>query len=209
MYLQYGMNTFNLHIWARSTLLIFMAISFVLGGCGIFETRSAEEPGTGTGSGFQQPDRPELVINNLQSAVANLNTVNYIRSLNADMFEFTPSSAALDDDPQLWQGWTVIDEETYFNNLRASAQNQSGHVLQLSNEQRTTLPDGGERITASYSLSVFHNRTSTSVPNVATGNFIIDLVQDESGLWSIASWTDNGAGSSFTWSDFKAVFYRD
>jgi len=209
MYLPTGMINSEKHIATFLIITFVMLAGFMLSGCGIFETRGAEEPGAGTGSGFQQPDRPELVISNLQSAVANLNTVNYIRSLNEESFEFTPASVALDNDPQLWQSWSTEDEETYFNNLRASAQNQSGHVLQLSNEQRTTLPDGGERITASYSLSVFHNRTSTSVPNVATGNFIMDLVQDESGLWSIASWTDNGSGSSFTWSDFKAVFYRD
>ncbi len=197
----------NMH--AHYLLAILLTVSLCLTGCGIFETRSAEAPDTGSGSGFQQPDRAELVISNLQAAVSNMNTVNYMRSINDEDFEFSPSSAALDNDPQIWQGWSQEDEETYFNNMRASAQNQTGHALSLSNQERTNLPDGGERVTASYSLTVFHDRASSGVPTVANGNFIIDLAQDENGLWSIVSWADNASGSSFTWSDFKATFYRD
>ncbi len=189
-------------------LFLFVPAFLMLAGCGIFETRSAEDPAAGTGAGFQQPDRAEVVISNLQSAIANLNTVNYMRCLH-DEFEYSPSSSALDNDPQIWQGWSLTDEESYFNNMRASAQNQSGHALSLSNEERTTLPDGGERFTATYSLTVFHNRTQSGVPTVANGSFVIDLEQDDNGLWSIISWTDNAAGSSFTWSDFRATFYRD
>lgn len=182
----------------------------LLSGCGIFETRTPEPPADGSGNaGFQQPDRPELVIENLQTAVSEMNSLNYMRSLAEPPFSFTPSSAAFDSDPAVWQNWSREDEATYFNNLVTATQNQSGHSLSISDSERITLPEGGERITASYTLTVMHNRTDAGIPTVASGSFLMDLVQDENGLWYIRSWTDNAGSSSFTWSDVKASFLRD
>lgn len=191
------------------SLVLFLALALSTTACGIFETRTPEEPGGGAGSGFQQPDRAEVVIRNLQSAIAGLNTLNYMRSLNEQNFSFIPSASAFDNDPIIWQNWSRQSEEIYFNNMRASAQNQTGHALVLSNEERTPLPNGGERFTASYSLTIFHNRTGQGIPTVASGTFIMDLVQGDDGLWSVESWTDSAGGSQFTWSDFKVTFSRD
>lgn len=180
----------------------------LVSGCGIFETRDAEPPDQG-GAPFIQPDRAELVLTNLQNAISSMNTQNYMRCLVSEGFSFTPSALAADNDPDIWPNWSLEDEETYFNNMRASTQNRTGHALQVQNEERTTLPDGGERITANYSITINHNRTGGGLPTVATGIFVIDLVRGEDGLWAIREWTDNAGGSSFTWSDFRATFLRD
>lgn len=205
-YLHTGMKNTNTFLRLAVLLLSF---GLMAAGCGIFETRTPEEPGAGSGSGFQQPDRAEVVIRNLQSAIAGLNTLNYMRSLSEDGFSFTPSASAFDNDPQIWQNWSRQSEENYFNNMRGSAQNQSGHALVLSDEERTPLPTGGERYTATYSLTIFHNRTGQGIPTVASGTFIMDLVQGDDGLWSVQNWTDSAGGSQFTWSDFKVTFSRD
>lgn len=197
------------------SMMRLAGLAFLLTGCGVFETRTPEPPDEGGGSaGFQQPDRPEQVIENLQNAVSDMNSLNYMRNLleseaGGASFSFTPSSAALDNDPSVWQNWSREDEATYFNNLVTATQNQSGHRLVIADLERITLPEGGERITASYTLTVLHNRTASDIPTVASGSFLMDLVQDENGLWYIQSWTDNAAGSSFTWSDIKATFLRD
>lgn len=198
---------------SRSVSLATLLFSLLfLSNCGIFETRTPESPEDGSSAGgFQQPDRPELVIENMQNAISGMNSVNYMRNLweGNPAFEFSPSSAAFDNDPSIWQNWTREDEATYFNNLVTATQNQSGHNLSISDLERVSLPDGGERVTASYTLTVLHDRTDADIPTVASGSFLIDLVQDENGLWYIYSWTDNAGGSSFTWSDIKATFLRD
>lgn len=186
-----------------------LLILLLTASCGIFETRDAEPPLQGGGATFLQPDRPELVITNIQNAIQSMNTVNYMRSLSQEGFEFTPSALASDSNPDIWVNWSRDDEELYFNNMRAATQNLSGHSLQVQNQQRTTLPDGGERITATYIMTINHNRPPSELPSVAEGSFIIDLVQGEDGLWSVSGWTDDASGSSFTWSDFKAAFARE
>lgn len=184
-------------------------IIFVFVACGVFETREAEPPDQGGSALFQQPDRPEVVILNLQNAIQNMNTVNYMRSINEESFEFTPSSLASDSNPDVWVNWSSEDENIYFNNMRAATQNLSGHSLQVQNQERTTLPDGDERITADYVLTVNHNRPPQVLPSVAQGRFLMDMTQGDDGLWSISGWTDESAGSEITWSDFKAVFIRE
>ena len=188
----------------------FLPLVFlIIAGCGIFETRDAENPGDGSGIAFIQPDRPEIVLINIQNAIESMATVNYTRSLVVENFVFIPSGLAIDNSPEIWVNWSRDDEEVYFNNMRAATQNLTGHRLQLQNEVRTSLPSGDERISANYTLTVNHNRTGAGIPTVASGSFVMDITQGEDGLWAVKEWTDNAAGSSFTWSDFKAVFYRD
>lgn len=189
--------------------LLLPIFFFALSSCGIFETRTAEPPDQGGGAVFIQPDRPELVITNVQNAIQFMNTLNYMRSIVPDEFRFFPSSLANDSNPDLWTNWGSENEELYFNNMRAATQNLSGHSLQIQNQQRTSLPDGIERITATYTMTVNHNRPPAVLPSVAQGAFIMDLQQGEDGLWAILFWTDDASGSSFTWSDFKAAFVRD
>ena len=187
----------------------FFLILWMISGCGIFETRDAEDPGDGSGIPFIQPDRPEVVILNIRNSIESMTTLNYIRSLSVEDFSFIPSGLATDNNPEIWASWSREEEETYFNNMRAATQNLSGHQLQIENENRTSLPNGDERISANYTLTVNHNRTGAGIPTVASGSFVMDLEQGEDGLWSVREWTDNASGSSFTWSDFKAVFSRD
>lgn len=188
---------------------LLLPLLFALSSCGIFETRTAESPGQGVGAVFVQPDRPELVLTNIQNAIQFMNTLNYMRSIVADEFKYLPSSLANDGNPDLWTNWGSENEELYFNNMRAATQSLSGHSLNIQNQQRTSLPDGIERITASYTLTINHNRSPAVLPSVAQGAFIMDLKQGEDGLWAILFWTDDASGSSFTWSDFKAAFIRD
>jgi len=207
--LQYLQIYCYLGYMSSKLLFILCFTSVLLASCGIFETRDAEPPDQGGTALFQQPDRPEVVILNLQNALQNMNTVNYMRSISEEDFEFTPSALASDSNPDVWVNWTREDENIYFNNMGAATQNLSGHSLQIQNQDRTTLPDGGERISADYILTVNHNRPPQVLPSVAEGRFLMDMAQGDDGLWSISRWIDESAGSDITWSDFKAVFIRE
>lgn len=202
-------------IMIKHTMLVALLLFVIaLSGCNIFQTRTPEPPDEGGGAGFQQPDRPEQVLENLQAAVADMNLANYMRNFvengqTGENFSFSPSSSALDNNPDIWQNWSRENEAAYFSNLVSATQNLSGHSLNLSDQERVTLPDGGERITASYTITLIHNRRESGTPTVGSGNFLMDLVQDDNGLWYIQSWSDSAAGASFTWSDFKAEFLRE
>lgn len=181
----------------------------VLSGCELFETRPAEPPDSGNVGVFLQPDRPEVVLDNLISAVENLNAVNYTRCLITTGFRFNPSNAALNSSPEIWASWSVDDERTYFNNLRAAATNTSGHRLSLTNISTELSSNDSRQVFANYTITVLHNRTNQGVPSTINGTFALRLQLGEDGLWTISEWTDISNGGEYSWSDLKAAFYRD
>jgi hypothetical protein len=172
----------------------------------VFDTRSAEEPDSGNTGVFVQPDRPEVVLDNLISAVENLNTVNYLRCLQREGFSFAPSNNALMQNPEVWSNWTYDAEQIYFNNLRASAENTTGHRLQLTNITSEIRDTDTRQIIADYTLRVLHNRGNSGVPTAIYGRFILELQSGEDGLWEISSWSDVAQGNTFSWSDLRANF---
>ena len=189
-------------------ILIF-SIFPILSGCELFQTRDAEPPDTGNVGVFLQPDRPEVVLDNLISAVENLNAVNYSRCLIESGFRFNPSNSALNSSPEIWASWSVEDERTYFNNLRAAATNTSGHRLSLSNISTELSSNDPRQVFADYTLTVLHNRSNLGVPTTISGTLALRLQLEDSGLWTISEWTDISNSGEYSWSDLKAAFYRD
>ncbi|MGA7303247.1 MAG: hypothetical protein WBW88_00170 [Rhodothermales bacterium] len=197
----------------RSSVALSMTVSIVLiavlqAGCDIFSTRDPEPPQAGTGT-WLQPDTPDRVIENLQGAIAAMNSGNYLRSL-ADDFTFDPSQSARAREPELWQGWGRADEETYFGRLVASASFSSGHDLQLLDKTETVLTDQKYVVDANYILTVHHSRTSEDIPTEFQGRLIWEIDQSEEGLWYIQRWTDVDQESQnvASWSDLKASFVK-
>lgn len=183
---------------------IVIVILLLLTSCSVFDTREPEEPQDGGGSTFIQPEQASDVIRNLQSAVAEMNTDNYSRSISDLEYTFEPSSRA--QDWSGWENWNQNDERDYFNNMASSAEDFGNHQLQLENiEEEGSDPE--IRISAEYTLEVNHGRDTDDLPTIATGELILDLERGEDdGLWEIVRWIDLGDGSDFTWSDFRQEF---
>lgn len=190
--------------WIALTGMLWLTV-----GCSLFETRTAEPPGGDTAGIFLQPDRPEVVLDNLINAVQNLNTQNYLRNLDQDVFEFNPSLPALQSNPELWSAWSLDQEQLYFNNLRAAAENTTGHDLRLTEISIEVISVEQQQVVADYALTLIHNRTNVGVPTNINGRFVLLLESGEDGLWRITTWTDVGSGQSFAWSDLKASFLVD
>ncbi len=188
----------------RSRLAVAAILGLLVASCNLFETRDPEEPGTTTVPVFIQPDRPQDVIQNLQNAVRTMNLDNYRRCLESETFSYQPSSGAQSSNPDLWQGWGFAEEEVYFNNMRAETEGLSGHELRLENRRFVQISQDQEQFDAEYRITVQHNRQG--LPSVAEGVLRLIIVRDESGSWTIASWSDASEGSDFTWSDFRAAF---
>ncbi|MEX0601291.1 MAG: hypothetical protein WD205_11645, partial [Rhodothermales bacterium] len=75
----------------------FLALS--LSACDVFSPRSPEHPIEDVGT-FIQPDTPDQVVDNIRTAVAELNARNYRRSF-ADDLTFTPTTDASARDPSV------------------------------------------------------------------------------------------------------------
>ena len=176
----------------------------LLMGCDALQPRTPETPET-TGGTFLQPDTPEQVVENVQAAIAELNTTNYRRSF-AQTLTFTPTLAAEARDGALWTTWSRTEEEGYFSTLAAAAQFASGHELRL--DEQTTSIVGTDRflLDARYTLTVQHRRTD--VATSVQGRLIWTITQGDDGLWSIAEWTDRAITGNASWSDLKASFIQ-
>ena len=182
--------------------ILVLASGLSLPGCSVFSTREPEEPLSDTGS-FIQPDTPEQVIDNVQSAIAELNTLNYRRSLSEEM-TFQPTATAQARE-SVFLSWSRSQEEQYFSALVAAALNQ-GHSLQLNDQTLTLLSENEFVLDATYVLSVNHRRTE--VPTRVQGRLQWMLRQGEDGLWALQEWTDQELGSEPSWSDLKAEFTK-
>jgi hypothetical protein len=179
-------------------------LAFVLASCDVFSARDPEPPAEEGGT-FLQPDTPEQVIENIQSAIEELNAPNYGRSL-APGLKFTPTPAALGQDPATWAAWGKAEEERYFSTAAAAAQVATGHRLVLTDPTVSVLGDDRFQYDATYALTINHNRPE--LPTAAQGRLIWIITQGDDGLWSLSEWTDRELGAAVSWSDLKAGFSR-
>jgi hypothetical protein len=186
-----------------------LLVLFLLSSCSLFETRDVEKPGEGSLAVFLQPDRPEVVLDNLSSAIAGMSALNYVRSLDGDDFVFTPTVAAQQVYPDVFAGWDVASEENWFTQMSTAAAQSSGHQLTLTNITTEISSNTERQVVANYSLTVYHNRASQGVPNLVRGRFVLTLVSADNGLWSIREWSDISVNDEPSWSDLKALFTRN
>ncbi len=193
---------------APSVALSFPAIFYLLSailvlgaGCDLFAPRTPEDPITEAGT-FTQPDTPDLVVDNLRAAIAEMNTANYRRSLAEDL-TFEPTAVAQARDPSLWASWSRTQEVSTFTTLAEAARQSSGHALRLED---TSIELGDTRFTldATYVLVVRHRRPN--VPDTLQGRLIWEIERGADGLWALRRWTDQELGNSPSWSDLKAEF---
>lgn len=180
-----------------------LILVLLLAGCDLFSARTPEPP-LDEGGTFLQPDTPEQVVANLQAAVAELNTLNYRRSL-ADDVTFTPTATAEARDP-IWSGWGRTEEERYFSTIAAAARQTTGNALELNDRSFTILSDDRYVLDATYRLTVNHRRTDA--PTTVQGRLVWILTRGADGLWQLQSWTDQELGTNPSWSDLKAAFVK-
>ncbi len=192
----------------KKSPLLLTVLALLLSGCGIFETRTPQAPQQGR-SAFQPPASPDIVVQNLVSAIAERDVNNYVAclsdtSLGGRMFKFIPSATAARQYESIFQYWDKISEQYYFNNLTNQSSTSSSSALLLSSVQLVPQGPDSAYYQANYTL-LWPNKVSGN-PQQVQGNLQFYLGADRNGMWSIYRWVDSGIGDSLTWSDLKARF---
>lgn len=190
----------------RSVCLVLAAFVLVTSGCSVFETRDPEDPASGA-SNWLQPDTPDRVVQNIQTAVADMNARDYLRSLSEN-FTFEPTQPARARENSLWTGWGAPDEETYFTRLAASSNFLSGHSLQLLDVSKNIVDDERFVVDANYILTVRHSRSAEDIPTVFQGGLVWEIQRSEEGLWYLHRWTDRESANESSWSELKSIFVK-
>ena len=191
-------------------LIALLCLSLWLNACeNPFQTREPEPPRT-AGDRWLPPFSADLVLVNLENAVADLNTENYVRCFsdgtrgNAAL-HFEPDLASTNTNPGFFAFWSLADERFYFSQLRASMSGDSLRSLQLDSLQTIVFGDSAIFLRA-YDLTVRHTLQSSGVPGRVRGELRFWLNKDELGEWSITRWADFASGSTQTWSSLKILF---
>ncbi len=199
-----------MHWSARSVASrIPVAALIVLTSCGLFQTRTPEAP-TQPSDTFVPATDPDAVVQNLQSAIAEKNSVNYQRCFpdpahTKQPYAFIPSATAAATYAGVFANWTVDDERQYFQNLVARTAGKPSAFSNLVLAHKTIILSGDSTV-VSYDYTFTFEHNDPSFPTVATGTMQLVLGPDNTNAWVIYRWTDYKTTSDVTWSHFKGKF---
>lgn len=176
--------------------------SALLTGCGLFSTRSAEEPDAGRSS-WETPRVPQDVLINMSNALFERNSVNYLRSFHPENFSFEADNVALANDPTL-APWYYEHESSHITSLMNEGtlpRDSLLFVIFISPEE-TILQDSAEILTP-YELTA--GVAISGAPRRMAGTAHFYLRMGNEGYWQIYRWADNRTQEQNTWSDLKSV----
>lgn len=175
----------------REAIVIGASLSTLVG-CGIFDTREAEAPGTG-GTPWVPPTTPAQVFVNLESGLEDLTGANYEKSLD-DEFTFVPLQADVDKlGPDVYRDWTKAVEMDVTERILSDA--QSVGVDFLEKRQIRDEADYAEfRVTCQIAVryangdeETFRERAQFDMKRVA-GNWRLVKWTDQEGIEGFATW---------------------
>jgi hypothetical protein len=186
------------------SLIVICLLSGLAAGCGLFNTRTPQEPIT-VRSTYVPPTSPAIVISNLTYSIEEKNSTNYINCLSPDNYVYVPDSKSLSLYGQIFQNWDLNSENFYFQNLISQTNANASSNLFLSNPSLNQITPDSAIYSAEYIVVFQHNKTN--VPKSAEGNLRFTLKADLSNFFYIEKWEDYRQNDTdFTWSELKANF---
>jgi len=190
-------------------LFRLLVLTILVGCTNPFSTRDPEQPTSG-GLSWVPPRRPEIVLENLKTAILEQNIENYLRCLSdstrqARPYRFIADPQVASENPGTFENWTREDERAYFSQLRAQLPPDSLRFLTLVPVQTTQYADSALFI-QNYTLTVRHTQQDHGVPGVVSGQARFWMGTDQFGDWAIYRWEDRALGAAPTWSALKAIF---
>jgi hypothetical protein len=189
-------------------IFFFIFLSFFFAGCDLFNVRNAQPPSQPR-SDYQLAVTPDILIQNLQSSLADKNTENYMASFanptfTTKKFIFSPTASAVSQFPSLAEGWGLSNEQQYFNNLITKVDVNSPITLTLSDISSSSYGDSLV-YSASYFLNVPSN--TSNLPSNYQGQLTFNMVRDSRAVWVIYYWQDTKNSSLPGWSELKGRLY--
>lgn len=173
---------------APLTVVCFCFVA-VLWGCA---TRTPEEPSGNRGT-YEPPTSPNIVIENLRNAVIEKNMQNFMLCLadpSRSPFSYTyePSAEAGARYQAVFMNWSVTKERQAFLSMTSRlAADQQPQLLFSNSQVAFSSPDSLVWV-ADYVLTA--QLGLTSLPSTLSGIIALTICPEQSGLWSIARWSD-------------------
>lgn len=193
--------------WRTGLLPVTLVCLLLAGGCGLFETRDPEPPSSGSAT-FVPPTSPDIVLSNLENAVSEKNTENYIRCLvdtlnSGQRYVFFPSAAAAGRYASTFAAWSLQSERSWFAAIKAFAPKDAPASLNLTGSFSVIAADSAV-YEGGYELVLRHGVANVSETVRGTLQFVLHT--DRNSIWSVTRWTDIPIDGESSWSDWKGRF---
>lgn len=193
-------------------LIISIIIIVVLVSCGLFETRTPEEPDYNSTT-YIPPTTKDILISNFIQAIKEKNLVNYIAcfsdssQVGAKSYVFIPSSSVVFS-KSIFTNWNIDSEKQTFNTLIKNMP-ETYPELSFSNTKYDNQQADSVNFIGDYYLLV--NHIESSKPKEYAGTMQLTLYKKTNGLWAISQWIDLNSSVNdtikYSWSHLKEYFY--
>lgn len=189
--------------------LLILALS-ILTSCDLFTTRESESPNQSR-SNYQPPFEKEIVIQNLQNALSDKNSENYMACFvdslfSKKSFSYSASSEAASTYQIFLQGWGLNEEQQYVRNFFNKVPKDLPVSLTFDGEIYSNLSGDSLIYSATYFIKVPSSDVETQSDNYS-GNIQLNMLRDNRAYWVIYYWKDTKSQTLPSWSELKGNFY--
>jgi len=186
------------------TLLILIFMNILCVCRSPFSTREPESP-IENQSGWIPPLSPERVLINLQNAILERNSENFIQCLSSGerSFTFVPDPDVMANYGELFLDWDLISEQTVIQQIFSLIPSDSSAYLLFPEDVRELQSTDSTIFVKKYLLEV--HSTQNNLPQIYEGQVEYWLYPNTQGEWSIYQWMDFASGESQPWSYLKVL----
>ncbi len=177
--------------------------------CGIFETRSPEEPDQSPVV-FLPATSPEVLMQNFMNSVKYKRLQNYSDCFIGDgKYNFIPAQDAFATYQSIFQNWAIAEEQRSFKSIISAASGDNTISLNFEKSQyQYTSPDS-IIFTANYEI----NLPIVQPLNLEkyNGRMLLTISQAIDGTYKIVRWSDFQTSNDTiypSWSILKARYYN-
>ena len=191
--------------------IILILVVLVFSSCDLFDPRVPEDP-SNAGVVWQDPTSPDIVVENIQSAL-NGKSLLYLDCFDESFVFYADTNDINDYAAYIFSDWTKTVENNTVSSLFAVVPQdstiQANFVIDPAH-QDPAAPVDSAVIYREYSISVPESQHSgTGTP--AVGLAELHMIENVDGLWSVSEWHDlrhqDESLGWVTWAVAKA-YYR-
>ncbi len=172
---------------------------------GCFNVRPIEPPSS-SASSWVSPTDYQILLINLQTAIAQGEVQNYLRCFNQDSLRFFPAANLINNHENVWQNWSILDEQAYFENVQANLSVSSGNSLVLEETDLQDVSADSLKYVGDYVLRI--NHADTSLTTLFRGQLQLVVKINPFNEWEIHRWTDIEIYRDSSWSELKLNYIQ-
>ena len=165
-----------------------------------FQIRPVEPPSS-SASDWVSPTDYQILLSNLQTSIAQRNSQNYLRCFNQDSLRFIPAASLITNNENIWQNWSIQDEQTWMENAIADLEVNSGNSLVLKETDLQDVTSDSLKYVGDYLLRV--NHSDSSITTLFQGQIQLTVKINAFNEWEIHRWADIEINPDSSWSELK------